>query len=252
MSTLTTHTSASRDSHSEGLCKFNTTTKAIEVSDGTNWLIYNYDSFAYSYSGSNTASMSFDGVDDYLQSSSTISFASNFSLSFWIKPTNNNDCWFGEAGDGIAYISSNSSGNIQIDGTVSSVGITTGEWNHILLSRSGSTITIYKKSDTGNSSGTITKSGTLSYNYLGRYTSGGFYHLGLMDEVAAFSSALSSTDATNIYNSGAPGDLYGYSSLTNWWRMGEEISGSTIPDVSNVNSNDLTVYGAVTSTDVPS
>ena len=40
MSTLTTHTTASRDSHSEGLCKFNNTNKAIEVSDGTDWLIY--------------------------------------------------------------------------------------------------------------------------------------------------------------------------------------------------------------------
>ena len=73
-----------------------------------------------------------------------------------------------------------------------------------------------------------------------------------MDEVAVFNTALSSTDATNIYNSGSPGDLTSYSSLTNWWRMGEEISGSTIPDVSNVNNNDLTVYGAVPSTDVPS
>jgi hypothetical protein len=252
MSTLTTHTTASRDSHSIGLCKFNTTSNAIEVSDGSNWFVYDYDSRSYSYSGSNTASMSFDGVDDYLQSSSNISFTGDFSLSFWIKPTNNNDCWFGLAGDGTAYISSSSSGAIQVNQTVSGVSITTGEWNHILLSRSGSTITIYKKSATGNSSGTITKSGTLSYNYLGRYTSSGFYHLGLMDEVSAFSSALSSTDATNIYNSGSPGDLYGYSSLTNWWRMGEELSGSTIPDISNVNSNDLTVYGAVTSSDVPS
>lgn len=254
MSTLDSYTSANRPAASgnTGLCIFRSDTNAIEVSDGSDWFTYDYDSRTFSYSGSNTASMSFDGVDDYLQSSSNISFTSDFSLSFWIKPTNNNDCWFGLAGSGAAYISSNSSGNIQINGTVSSVVITTGEWNHILLSRSSSTITIYKKSDTGNSSGTITKSGTLSYDYLGRYTSGGYYHLGLMDEVAAFSSALSSTDATNIYNSGAPGDLYSYSSLTNWWRMGEELSGSTIPDISNVNNNDLTVYGAVTSTDVPS
>jgi hypothetical protein len=255
MSTLTTHTQATRATPSSsniGLCKFNTTSKAIEVSDGTNWLVYDYDSQTYGYSGSNTASMSFDGIDDYLQSSSNISFASDFSLSFWIKPTNNNDCWFGLLNSATAFISSNTSGNIQVNGTVSTVGITTGEWNHILLSRSSSTITIYKKSDTGNASGSITKSGTLSYNVLGRYTSGGYYHLGLMDEVAVFNTALSSTDATNIYNSGAPGDLYSYSSLTNWWRMGEEISGGTIPDVSNVNSNDLTVNGAVTSTDVPS
>ena len=248
MSTLTTHTTASRDSHSIGLCKFNTTTKAIEVSDGTNWLVYDYD-LLFTVSSS-VNSMSFDGVDDYLQSSSAISFASDFSLSFWIKPTNVNDCWFGELGDAGAFISSNSSGKIQVDGTASTVGITTGEWNHILLSRSSSTITVYKKSATGNASGTITKSGTLSYNLLGRYTGAGFYHLGLMDEVAVFNTALSSTDATDIYNSGAPGNLSSYTSLTNWWRMGESISGSTISDY--IGTNDLTVYGAITSTDVPS
>jgi len=247
MSTLTTHTTANRDSHSIGLCKFNTTSKAIEVSDGTNWSVYDND-LLFS-TGPSTVSMSLDGVDDYLESSSAISFASDFSLSFWIKPTNVNDCWFGRWGYSGAFISSNSSGNIQVDGTASTVGITTGEWNHILLSRSSSTITVYKKSDTGNASSTITKSGTLAYNLLGRYTSGGFYHLGLMDEVAVFNTALSSTDATNIYNSGAPGNLFSYTSLTNWWRMGESID-STIPDY--IGTNDLTVNGAVTSTDVPS
>jgi hypothetical protein len=46
MSTLTTHTSATRATPSSsniGLCKFNTTTKAIEVSDGTGWAVYDPD-----------------------------------------------------------------------------------------------------------------------------------------------------------------------------------------------------------------
>ena len=252
MSTLTTHTTASRDSHSIGLCKFNTTSKAIEVSDGTNWLVYDYDSRTYSYSGSNTASMSFDGVDDYLESSLNISFASDFSLSFWIKPTNMNDCWFGLSGATNAFISSNSSGNIQVDGTVSTIGITTGEWNHILLSRSSSTITIYKKSDTGNASGTITKSGTLSYDLLGRYTSAGFYHLGLMDEVAVFNTALSSTDATNIYNSGTPGDISSLNPV-NWWRMGDNDggTGTTITDQGSGGNDGTLTNGPTFSTTVP-
>lgn len=256
MSTLQTTTSSTRNSLSPevGDTYFETDTKNIIVYDGTNWRGYQYD-FGRNYSQT-SVSMSFDGADDYLQSSSDISLPSDFSLSFWIKPTNTNDCLFGKLNDNSAYISSNSSGNIQINGAVSTVGITTGEWNHILLSRSSSTITIYKKSATSNSSGTVTKSGTLTYNIIGKYSSqfsgggAGFEHLGLIDEVAFFSSALSSTDATNIYNSGAPGDLSSYSTLTNWWRLGETISGSTIPDYEG--SNDLTVYGAVTSSDVPS
>ena len=237
-----------------GDMRFETDTKTVIIWDGSNWLGYQFD-FGRNYLQT-SVSMSFDGIDDYLQSSSDISLPTDFSLSFWIKPTNTNDCWFGKLNNNSAYISSTSSGNIQINGTVSTVGITTGEWNHILLSRSGSTITIYKKSDTGNASGTITKSGTLTYNIIGKYSSqfsgggAGFEHLGLIDEVAFFSSALSSTDATNIYNSGAPGDLSSYSTLTNWWRLGETISGNTIHDYEG--SNDLTVYGAVTSPDVPS
>jgi hypothetical protein len=250
MSTFSTCTSSTRPgSPTDGDVLFETDTKNIIVYDGTNWRGYQYD-FARNYSQT-SVSMSFDGVDDYLQSSSDISFTGDFSLSFWVKPTNFNDCFFGKAGVSSAFISSNSSGKIQVNnGGLSTVGITTGEWNHILLSRSSSTITIYKKSDSGNDSSTITNSNTLSYNLLGKYYAAGFEYIGLMDEVAVFNTALSSTDATNIYNSGSPGDLSSYSSLTNWWRLGETISGSTIPDYEG--SNDLTVYGAITSNDVPS
>jgi hypothetical protein len=249
--TIPTTTSSTRPgSPSAGDAYFETDTKVYIIYDGANWRGYSSINLS-GWSGSNTSSMSFDGVDDYLTTSSDISFAGDFSLSFWIKPTNNNDCWFTKTGDSSAFISSNSSGKIQINnGGVSTVGITTGEWNHILLSRSSSTITIYKKSDSGNDSSTITNSNTLSYNLLGTYYAAGFYHLGLMDEVAVFNTALSSTDATNIYNSGSPGDLSSYSSLIHWWRMGEAISGSTIFDSSN-NSNNLTVHGPVVSNDVP-
>jgi hypothetical protein len=46
MSTLDNYTSATRPAHSIGLCIFNTDTKAIEVSDGSNWLDYTYDFIA--------------------------------------------------------------------------------------------------------------------------------------------------------------------------------------------------------------
>ena len=250
--TIPSTTSSTRPgSPSTGDAYFETDTKNYIIYDGSTWREYNWDNLS-GWSGSNTSSMSFDGVDDYLSSSSDISFAGNFSLSFWIKPTNFNDCFFGKAGESSAFISSTSSGKIQVNnGGLSTVGITTGEWNHILLSRSSSTITIYKKSDSGNDSSTITNSNTLSYNLLGKYYSAGFEYLGLMDEVGVFNTALSSTDATNIYNSGSPGDLTSYSSLTNWWRMGDEISGNTIFDSSN-NSNNLTVHGPVPSNVVPS
>jgi hypothetical protein len=71
MSTLTSYASASaRDSaapaaSNTGLCIFRTDTKAIEVSDGTNYLTYLNDGVLTSY-GTNTKALDFDGSNDYV------------------------------------------------------------------------------------------------------------------------------------------------------------------------------------------
>ena len=53
---------------------------------------------------------------------------------------------------------------------------------------------------------------------------------GGIDEVAIFSTALESSDVTTIYGSGVPSDLSGFSSLTNWWRMGDNDTFPTLTD----------------------
>lgn len=59
---------------------------------------------------------------------------------------------------------------------------------------------------------------------------------GVIDEVAVFSSALSASDITAIYNDGIPADLTDHSPV-GWWRMGEDAtwdgSNWTIPDASD-------------------
>ena len=95
MSTLTTHTTSSRASHSIGLCKFNTTSKAIEVSDGSNWYIYDYNSTVAPFISS-TFAVAYDGVDDCHQldldgrSTGGILASNNtdieLTLSLWIYP----------------------------------------------------------------------------------------------------------------------------------------------------------------------
>ena len=90
MSTLTTHTTASRDSHSIGLCKFNITSKAIEVSDGTSWLVYDYDSAISNITS--TRSLSFDGSNDYVSFAGdadlALSGASAATLAGWVNVSN--------------------------------------------------------------------------------------------------------------------------------------------------------------------
>jgi hypothetical protein len=74
-------------------------------------------------------------------------------------------------------------------------------------------------------------------------TTGSDFFPGHIDEVAIFNTTLSSSDITDIYNSGTPTDLSGESGLVGYWRMGDPDGTSaypTIPDDSS-NSNDGTM-----------
>jgi len=73
MSTLDNYTSATRPAHSIGLCIFNTDTKAIEVSDGSNWLDYTYDFIALYPYLIDAVSSSSDSAYSLRQLSSSVS-----------------------------------------------------------------------------------------------------------------------------------------------------------------------------------
>ena len=83
--------------------------------------------------------------------------------------------------------------------------------------------------------------------------SGELYLDGHLDEMAFFNSALSSSDVTSIYNSGAPNDITSLSP-SHWWRFGdgtEAGSGTTVYDMAGSTNLTLT-NGPTYSTDVPS
>lgn len=67
-----------------------------------------------------------------------------------------------------------------------------------------------------------------------------------LDEISLYSSVLSSSDVTAIYNSGVPADETERSGLIGYWRL--EDNGND----SSSNSNSLTISGATFTTDVPS
>ncbi len=69
----------------------------------------------------------------------------------------------------------------------------------------------------------------------------------LTDEFALFGAALSDSDISDIYNSGAPGDLSSYSDLIGWWRFEDDTNDSS----SNSNSGTLT-NGATYNSGIPS
>jgi hypothetical protein len=76
---------------------------------------------------------------------------------------------------------------------------------------------------------------------------------GLIDELAIFDTALSSSDVTSIYNSGSPDDLSSYSPVA-WYRMGDNDggTGTTITDQGSGGNNGTLTNGPTFSTTVPS
>ena len=235
---------------------------SIVVYDSGSWRTFANE---YAPAGfSNNYSLQFDGTDD--SANTTLGsqiFNGDFGLSFWIKPTRaGSNTILVHLGSSSSYsdgfrLYQQSSGftlwnglggyNNVFGGTIGSV--TLNAWQNIIVTRSGSSMTFYINGSsvgTGTNSSAYTNTAlTIAYNQYTRYQ-------GLIDEVSLFNSALSSSDATAIYNSGVPGDLSSLSPAA-WWKMGDSDggSGSTISD--EVASADLTlVNGPTFSTDVPS
>lgn len=287
MSTLTTHTTANRDSHSIGLCKFNTTSKAIEVSDGTTWLIYDFDTTtAYT----NRFTVDFDGAGDYMGISDQDIFSlgngsgtdNAFSISTWInadsigsffivtKDVNGGREWVFRTISSQLYFFAFGTGGGYI-GRGSSTTLSNGQWYHAVVtydgSKASSGIKMYldgSQVDNSNyQNGTYTAAANTTTNVrVGSSERDGFSN-GKIDEVAIFNSELTSAQVTNIYKgessggsggtNGKPGDLDTFSPV-GWWRMGdgtEAGSGTTIYDASS-NSNNGTLNADATITSIGS
>ena len=221
MSTLTSYASAAaRDSaapaaSNTGLCIFRSDTKAIEVSDGTNYLTYNNDGITFDFSGSNSSSGEFDGLNDYfdvgtvseLNSSSDFSFACYFNLGgtasetlFGAGTNTSNRIW--------GMVINSTTIRIGVGGAVDDFTVSTlstGTWYHIAYSISGTTCTLYlDKTSQGSATTNALTSTTFSNFRVGGLPSTGFGGLnpldGYMDEIAIFDYALSSDQVSNIYD----------------------------------------------------
>lgn len=192
----------------------------------------------------NQYSLTFDGVDDYVDCGST-SYLQNlteFSISIWAKqPTaTSTQCLIGDwnfnTSGNFALETGTASGGAtkltfyirELNGTIRTTTtqnyvFTQNVWNHIAVTFNSGTLNIYVN---GIAQGLNLPSlpsslsyndGTLDIGYfegLGRYFSGG------IDEVAIFDSELTQSDVTTIFGTGVPNDISSLSPV-GWWRMGE-------------------------------
>jgi hypothetical protein len=208
----------------------------------------------------NDYSMSFDGVDDFVDVN--VNYApttsSDFSIAFWTKPINGgtpvskyhnlnapNSNFF------IQIDGSNGSGVISGEGT-NTVGFAIPElntWTHIsaVFNASGN-VSIFVN-------GTLQSTGNLNLNSsissvpmtFGRLN-GPFpgYYDGLTDDVHIWNTALTQSQIQQYMNCPPTGNEPG---LVGYWDF-EEGTGTTATDLS-ANGNDGTINGAAYSTDTP-
>ena len=191
-----------------------------------------------------TQSFSFDGVDDYFDLGTGLdifqyNIGQSYTISLWYKSTSssldrtiinlgsNPYRFYLATGNGkLAFGAGNSStifGNYNWLPTAGAIN--DGQWHHICIVQDSSggvsNLTAYVDGSSSGSGGS-TNFATQNNNRIGNGLYGGIE--ASIDEVAIWTSALSSAAVTEIYNSGVPNDL---DELTNasdptvWYRCGE-------------------------------
>ena len=190
-----------------------------------------------------TQSFSFDGVNDYFETTLSPTSYTGFSISAWVyadslgsynivasqwrNSSNANSAWFLET------IGSNMAFGIGqgIYAKYAQKAFSTGGWHNVVGVWNGTNVEIYIDSVASGSpvsansmnTGTVNMGIGALWNTAGTAIDNGFWN-GKLDEVAIWNSALSSTAVTEIYNSGVPNnldELTNASDPTVWYRMGE-------------------------------
>ena len=214
----------------------------------------------------NLYSLSFDGVDDYVNLGDSNDFTfgdgstdSPFSVSMWVKLDDGGGQGFfvkssssqkeyhiitGNPGKLRFRLYDNSSaGYIQSE---MNAAASTLSWVNYVFTYDGSGdatgINIYAD----NSLVAQTQTGAGTYTAMENTTAdlrvssseqNTFYLEGNTDEVALFNIELSSSQVTDIYNSGAPTDLTSHTGLIGYWRNGDTAGTSVYPTITDDSSN---------------
>lgn len=210
----------------------------------------------------------FDGADDYvdLGDSNTFSFGdgstdSAFSGSMWVyrdnasnhsllskMATSNREWNFYVYSNKLTLALFDESANAYIGRRYNSALIS-GAWSHIAFTYNGNGTTggikLYlngsQVDDTNLSSGSYSAMENLTESAkIGHDPVNSLYIDGMIDDVLITSTELSSSDITDIYNSGYPKDESERSGLVGYWKMGDGDTYPTLTD-NSTNSNDGTM-----------
>ena len=157
---------------------------------------------------------SFDGISDYIDVGSNFAYTTeDFSFSFWVQEGASQSGFVNIFGNqsgykGFCLETSTSSGHsyriVTGDGSWtfgSAVALTPGAWTHFVITRSGSTISIYKNGvlAVSDSSFPTTITAATIPMWLGANQSSGRYWQGILDEFAIWERTLSDLEINNLY-----------------------------------------------------
>jgi len=214
-----------------------------------------------------TRAVVFDGSDDYglINDNFQSTFQSPFSISMWVKPddgiaspTAGNDSagdylfstYDGDLTESFYYVSRLANGKLhwhaykdgsnrrtfQTDSAVFSDD-SQSDYTHIVVTVSSTAVPlIYINGSSVNYSTGTYDTGSVNistYNgtantYIAQQGNGTLRFTGKIDDVSIWSTQLSSTEVSNLYNSGSGTSLTGSSNLAGWWKMGEGSTATII------------------------
>jgi len=180
--------------------------------------------------------MNFDGINDYINIPSFMSnLPSNniYTISTWVKTDSDTNCLWGSSSipnllyafvtNGTTFgVQRGSAGNINIPNL-----LTVGEWANVVAVFDSTTNcklyinNVFIQDVTVGSLGTVTDDFKISGGL------NGYYLACSQSNFSVWNSALTSSQVSEIYNEGLPGNLNShsaYSNLVSWWQLGENSS----------------------------
>jgi len=196
---------------------------------------------------SNTKSIRFDGVDDFVDcgNASSLQITGNLTISAWVKTTMS-ATGFVVSKDNLsnrnfALVVVDVSGTLRarffivksnslVNVTSTTINIGDGNWHNIVGVNDGSNLKIYVDGNleaTNAGAGGTIDNDTVNLE-IGMRGDNDLFYSGGIDEVAIWNSD-QSANASTIYNSGVPNDLASLSPIS-WWRMGD---GDTFPTLTD-------------------
>jgi len=195
-------------------------------------------------SGYSPYALDFDGIDDYLDTPQ-INLGSTNTISFWINnsATNTGTIFgdpnaFGTTPYALVQSTSTSELTFRLGNNdngywrlaVSSGLLNDGNWHHHCLSRNGVTINYYidgtlQTNVTNNTLDAYAGTNTTIEHIMANTTLASFAS-GKLSNVALWTTELTSTEVTEIYNEGVPSDLNNFSGTApvSWWQLGSNSS----------------------------